>query len=497
MNQAKVIVGKGDIRRAECDALGLLFVEGELSLSLAARAADQATRGAVSLAIERGFKGKRDEIERIPAGKASPFAQVVLIGLGARDKLELEGFRRAGGQLIGALDKGRELRIHLEIRDPFRAGMTLDDIARAIVTGAALRNYRFCEYKSKDTKKPPLGVLALFGDSRVLSPGIEKGLIGAEQQNFVRDLVSRPSRDLTPDLFTKEVQNVARAYKLHAKIWKEAELRRDKMNAILAVGQGSHNPPRLATLTYNGRKNNKLDLVLVGKGITFDSGGISIKPSDKMDEMKGDMTGAAEVLAAVAGAARMKLKVNVIAVMPLAENMPGGGAQRPGDIIRTASGITVEVKNTDAEGRLILADAIHYATTLKPRVGIVDVATLTGAATIAVGSQAIALMGNNEELLHRISAAAGTSGDRTWVLPLWDEYDELIESNIADILNTSTRREAGTIVGGIFLKRFAGDTPWAHLDIASVMYNPKAGPYLPAGPSGRGTRLLMKLLEGL
>jgi len=490
MNQAKVIVGKGDIRRAECDALGLLFVEGELTLSLAARAADQATRGAISLAIERGFKGKRDEVERIPAGKASPFAQVVLIGLGARDKLESESFRRAGGQLIGVLDKGRESRVHLEVRDPFRAGMTLDDIARALVTGAVLKNYRFCEYKSKDTKKPPLGVLALFGDARVLAPGIEKGLIGAEQQNFVRDLVSRPSRDLTPDLFTKEVQKVARAHKLTAKIWKEAELRRDKMNAILAVGQGSHNPPRLASVAYNGRKNTKLDIVLVGKGITFDSGGISLKPGEKMDEMKGDMTGAAEVLAAVAGAARMKLKVNVIAVMPLAENMPGGGAQRPGDIIRTASGITVEVKNTDAEGRLILADAIHYAVGLKPKSGVVDVATLTGAASIA-------LMGNNEDLLHRISTAALTSGDRTWVLPLWDDYEELIESNIADIINTSTRREAGTIVGGMFLKRFASDAAWAHLDIASVMYNPKAGPYLTAGPSGRGTRLLLKLLEGL
>jgi len=233
----------------------------------------------------------------------------------------------------------------------------------------------------------------------------------------------------------------------------------------------------------------------VGKGITFDSGGISIKPAEKMDEMKGDMSGAAEVLAAVAGAARLRLKVNVTAVMPLAENMPGGGAQRPGDIVRTASGLTVEIKNTDAEGRLILADAIHYAAGLKPRVGIVDVATLTGACTIALGSHAIGLMGNNEDLLSRIGAAALASGDRTWLLPLWDEYDELIESAVADMLNTSTRREAGTIVGGMFLKRFAGDTPWAHLDIASVFWNPKAGPYLAAGPSGRGTRLLLKLLE--
>jgi leucyl aminopeptidase len=215
-----------------------------------------------------------------------------------------------------------------------------------------------------------------------------------------------------------------------------------------------------------------------------------------MDEMKGDMTGAAEVMAAVAAASRLKLKINVTAVMPLAENLPGGKAQRPGDIIRSAAGITIEVKNTDAEGRLILADALHYATTLKPRLGIVDVATLTGACTIALGSNTIALMGNNEELLAKISTAGHSSGERTWILPTWDEYDELIESQVADILNTSTRsREAGTIVGGMFLKRFVGDTHWAHLDIASVMWTPKNGSYLTAGPSAKGARLLIKLLE--
>jgi leucyl aminopeptidase len=216
-----------------------------------------------------------------------------------------------------------------------------------------------------------------------------------------------------------------------------------------------------------------------------------------MHEMKGDMSGAACVLAAVAAASRRKLKVNVVGLMPLAENMPGGRAQRPGDVIKTASGLTVEVLNTDAEGRLVLADALYYATKLKPRVGIVDLATLTGACSIALGSQAIALMGNDEDLLQKIGTAALATGERTWLLPTWEEYDELIESKIADIINTSTRREAGTIVGGIFLKKFIGDTPWAHLDIASVSWLPKEGPYLSSGPSGKGTRLLVRLLETL
>ncbi len=322
-------------------------------------------------------------------------------------------------------------------------------------------------------------------------------MAGAEAQCLVRDLINRPAGDLTPEDFVKQARKVSRDHKLPIKVWKEAELKKAKMNAILAVGQGSVNPPRMVQLTYQGAKRKSVDVVLVGKGITFDSGGISLKPGTKMHEMKGDMSGAACVLATMAAVARRKLKVNVTGIMALAENMPGGKAQRPGDVIKTASGLTVEVLNTDAEGRLVLADALHYATKLKPKVGIIDLATLTGACGIAVGSQAIALMGNDEDLLAKVSAAGHSSGERTWLLPLWEEYDELIDSSVADIINTSNRREAGTIVGGIFLKKFVGDTPWAHLDIASVFWNPKSGSYLTTGPTGKGARLLLRMLETL
>lgn len=497
MKQMKVILGKGDIRKAGCDALGLLFVEGETKLSLAGRAADKATRGAVSKCINDGFKGKKDEVERIPAGKDSPFGQVILLGLGPRDKLEPENYRRAGGKLVGSLGKREKQRVHVELRDPFRTGMTLEEIARAFVVGSMLADYRFIDYKTKNNKPGPVDTLALYGDSRELSAAIKRAVIGAGSQCLVRDLINRPARELTPALFVAEARKAARSVGLTAQVWDEKELAKRKMNAILAVGQGSHNPPRLVKISYQGAKRKSVDIVLVGKGITFDSGGISLKPSGDMDQMKGDMSGAAEVLATVLAAKQLKLKVNVTAIMALAENLPGGGAQRPGDVIRTASGLTVEVKNTDAEGRLILADALHHATTLRPRIGIIDVATLTGACSIALGSQAIGLMGTNEDLLAKISAAGHATGDRTWVLPLWEEYDELIESKVADMINTSTRREAGTIVGGIFLKQFVGETPWAHLDIASVFWWPKPTPYLAAGPSGKGTRLLIRLLESL
>ncbi|HUT52828.1 MAG TPA: leucyl aminopeptidase [bacterium] len=497
MNLMKVALGKGDIRKTKCDALGLMFVEGELRLSAAARAADQATHGAVSRVIGQGFKGKKDEVEKIAAGKSSSFGLIVLIGLGARDKLDLEDYRRAGGLFIGALNKGKGMKCHAEMCEHGKAGITVDDVTRSFVEGAMARNYRYTDYKTRDPKPGPAALLALYGEPRMLARGIERGVVSGEAQCFARDLVNRPGGDLTPEDFAREAKAVARKHKLAIKVWDERALKRAGMNAILAVGQGSHHPPRLVAVRYRGTRRDKPDLVLVGKGITFDSGGISLKPGPKMDEMKDDMSGAADVLAATAAAARLRLKVNVTAVMALAENLPGGGAQRPGDIIRTASGLTVEVKNTDAEGRLVLADALHYATTLKSRFGIVDLATLTGACTIALGSQAIGLMGNNEELLAKVGAAALASGERTWLLPLWDEYDELIESQIADMINTSTRREAGTIVGGVFLKQFVGKTAWAHLDIASVAWTVKNGAYLAPGPSGKGTRLLIRLLEGM
>jgi len=494
----KVTHGKGDIKSAKCDVLALLFVEDELKLSAAGRAADKATGGAVSRLIDNGFNGKKDQTEKIACGKSSPFGAVLMVGLGKRDKLELENYRRAGGKIVGSAGNGKKLTVNVDLRDPFRTGMTMDEIARALVVGAMLKSYRFLDYKTKNRKESPVAKLAIFGDGRVLKGGIERGVVGAEAQCMVRDLVNIPAKDLTPDLFAKKARDAAKtSQKLSVTVWKTAELKKRKMNAILAVGQGSHNPPCLVQLQYKGTQKKTPDLILVGKGITFDSGGISIKPGSKMHEMKGDMNGAGAVLAAVHAAAKLKLKINVTGIMALAENLPGGSAQRPGDVIKTMSGLTVEVLNTDAEGRLVLGDALHYATTLKPKIGIIDLATLTGACTIAIGSQAIALMGNNEELLGKISTAGHQTGDKTWMLPLWEEYEELIESKVADIINTSTRKEAGTIVGGMFLKQFVGETPWAHLDIASVMWLPKSGPYLSDGPSGKGTRLLVRLMEAL
>ncbi len=509
----RVISGKGKIEDTRADALALMFLEDELKLSRAGRFADRIGQGSLSRVLNSRFKGKKDEAVVVPLGKDSPFGLVVLIGLGPSAKskgsvgLELESFRRAAGAMVNALSRYQARRVHAELLPEDSsgsgelAGLSFHEMARGFVEGAVLRSYRYSEYKKPENARA-IDTLVLFSSGKYLDKGLRRGRIVAEEVNFVRQLINTPGNDLPPLAFARIAEKSARELKssrsfgFSCRTYKQADLKRMGYNAILAVGQGSRMPPCFVVLHYQGVKKKTRPVVFVGKGITFDSGGISIKPSADMDKMKYDMAGAAAVLGAIRAAARLSLKVNVYGLMPLAENLPGGGAERPGDIIRTAAGVTVEVANTDAEGRLVLADALHHAVGLKPG-AIIDLATLTGAAVVVVGSQAIPLMGNNEELLARVSGAGVAAGERTWLLPLWDEYDDLVKSEVADIKNIGAGREAGTIVAGMFLKRFVKDMPWAHLDIASTAWTEKAHPYFGIGPTGKGTRLLVRLLEDM
>ena len=294
---------------------------------------------------------------------------------------------------------------------------------------------------------------------------------------FVRDLCNMPGLDLYPERFASEARKSAKQFGLKVKVFDEKALQRMGYHGILRVGQGSRRQPRMVVLRYNGAGAKSPWFGLVGKGVTFDTGGISLKDPGGMEQMKGDMTGAAVVLGVMRAAARLKLKLNLVAVLPLAENMPGGNAQRPGDVLRMADGTTVEVISTDAEGRLILADALYHCRKLKVR-QMIDIATLTGACMIALGRFAIGLMGTDEDLLARISEAGLKPGERCWMLPLWAEYQELIRGDISDLRNIGRGREAGTILGGTFLKRFAADTPWAHLNIASTDWSEENHTYL-------------------
>jgi leucyl aminopeptidase len=311
--------------------------------------------------------------------------------------------------------------------------------------------------------------------------------------NLARDLVNEPGNVKSPEWLAGQAAAAAAGGGFSCTVLERAELAREGCGALLGVAQGSVREPRLIVLEYRGGAEGAAPVALVGKGVVFDAGGISLKPAEKMDEMKMDMAGGAAVIATCLAAALLKLPVNLVGVVPAVENLPSGSAIRPGDILTSLSGQTIEVLNTDAEGRLILADALTYARRFEPQL-VIDLATLTGACIIALGSQASAVLGNNDALVRQLLKAGESSGERLWQLPLWDEYAELIKSEVADVKN-SGGRPAGTITAAAFLQKFAGEYKWAHLDIAGTAWEEKGRPCVPRGASGVGVRLLLEFLR--
>ncbi|MDF2460053.1 MAG: pepA [Nitrospira sp.] len=328
---------------------------------------------------------------------------------------------------------------------------------------------------------------------RQLGEGIRRGVATAEAAVLVRDLCNHPSNVMTPSRIASEAKKVAKEEALSLKILDQRDMEQLGMGALLGVARGSHEPPKFIILEYNGsKKKDERPVVFIGKTITFDTGGISLKPAENMEHMKADMTGGAEVLATVRAAARLRLPLRLVSILPVAENMPGGRAMKPGDIVKTLSGTTVEVQNTDAEGRLILADALAYAQRYNPA-ALVDIATLTGACVVALGQFAIGLFGTDEKLKGQIKKSGDKTGERVWEMPLWDEYFEQLRSDVADMRNIGGRG-GGMITAALFLSKFAGDGPWAHIDIASTDWSERERAYIPKGPTGIGTRLLIQYL---
>jgi len=366
----------------------------------------------------------------------------------------------------------------------------------------ALSRFTFYTFKSSKDKsdskdKKDLNV-AFYGAPRGdFKNGLLDGQIIGENVNLVRRVVNTPSNSLVPESIAEEARNICKDVStLTCTVFDEKELEKRGMNGILSVGKASIHPPRFVIMDYSpeGKKDEK-PIVVVGKGVTFDSGGISLKPPGGMEKMKYDMGGAGAVLGIMKSVAELNLPSRVVGLIPTAENMPGGNAFKPGDVITMASKTTVEVISTDAEGRMLLADALHYGSTeLKPK-AIIDMATLTGACIVALGNKAIAVMGNNSGLLRRIKKYSESSGERVWELPMWDDYDDMIKSETADIKNCGGPG-AGTIVGGVFLRKFVKNAPWAHLDIASTAWvdsNEKG--YLCKGATGAGVRLLCEVIR--
>ncbi|HKO38459.1 MAG TPA: leucyl aminopeptidase [Solirubrobacterales bacterium] len=419
--------------------------------------------------------------------RPADFPPVVVVGLGGRGEIDGERLRVAAA--LVAKEAARLEATSLAWGLP--EGDDLAAEAEALVTGTILASHRFDRFKSgsQDEDPPRLEALTLLGPAEAEQPA-EVARIAAEAQNRARDLQATPANVATPTFLAERAVEIAAGFDaVTAEVLGRAELEEKKMGGLLAVSQGGPQEPKLIVLRYAGGSGQTLGFV--GKGVTFDTGGISLKPGAGMPDMKMDMSGGAAVLEAVAAIAELELPIDLIAVVPSTENMPSGTAVKPGDVITQYDGTTVEVNNTDAEGRLILADALAYVIELGAE-RVVDVATLTGAVVIALGSTYAAVIANDDRLADEVSEAGERSGELTWRLPLHPEYKELMKGKVADLSNLASKRKAGTITAGSFLEEFVGETPWAHVDIAGTAWD-VGRPYVGSGASGFGVRLLVEL----
>jgi len=493
--QFQVKTGTANKQRTAC-AIVPIYADGELSA--AARSLDTAGRGLISRAIRnRDIKGDLDDqllllADAGPTG-GLPCQRILLVGLGPKAKLNRRAWRKATRRALATVARSKysEATLYLTAEavddtDAYRRARMAVEIWQEV-------SYRFTAMKSEPGDHAPtlkrLGIATSTRAQRQTRQGIAHGEAIGRAVALAKDLGNLPPNVCTPSYLVERARGIAKqGKKLTLNTLSVAQIRKLRMGAFLAVTQGSVEPPRFIVLKYRGGKAAVKPIVLVGKGITFDSGGISIKPAGAMDEMKYDMCGAATVLAVLQAVNDLNLPINVVGVVPTCENLPSGTASRPGDIVRTMSGKTVEILNTDAEGRLILCDAITYALRFKPA-ALIDIATLTGACLVALGRVRSGLLGNSDRLADDLLAAGQAADDRAWRLPLDDDYAELLKSPFADVANVGGR-DAGTITAASFLSRFVGKTDWAHLDIAGTAWTQGSS----KGGTGRPIPLLMEFL---
>lgn len=499
---ADVRVSTRDVQQFEGDALAIGLFSGETTLQGPAAALDEALAGVIADLIASGeVSGAADEITLLHTlGKIEP-ARVAIVGLGKRDKFSVDRVRRATSQACRTLRGAGAKHVGLALAWA-ESGVNLALAARAATEGALLGLYEFTNYKNNGANggngqngkpKKAIETITILGKGRepALRAAVARGRILAESVNFARDLGNEPPNTLTPTEMGERARRMAAEVGLECEIHDKAWIRKQEMGALLGVNQGSVEEPRFIVLRYNGGSKRAPTMALVGKGITFDSGGLSLKPNDGMLGMKMDMCGGAAVLGAMRAIALLKPSISVVGIVPATENMPSGSAYRPGDILRASNGKTIEINNTDAEGRLVLADGISYAVK-HGYTPIVDAATLTGAIGISLGAHRAGLFSNDEDLTHTIEQAAATSGERVWAMPMDDEYDKLIRSEIADMKQTGGRL-AGSISAAKVLSNFTGDTPWAHLDIAYTAVRDSRDVEGEAGATGYGVRLFTEL----
>jgi leucyl aminopeptidase len=476
----------------ECLALGV-FEDGELSGE--AQTVDSATQGRLKKLLSRGdFSGRAGETLLLTDLPGLEATRLLLTGLGAKKTLNRKTWRKALTAAVAAITRTRIASVAIALERP--PGKELDDyyLGRAVaeIVGSVL--YRVNDLKTAKKPKAPALQKVLAGPVRkngvdATQRGLEHGAAVANAAKVQRDLANLPSNICTPIYLAEQARALAKKHtSLRVQVLDEAAIRREKMGCLLAVAQGSHQPPRFIVLEHRVSKTDKPPVVLVGKGVTFDTGGISLKDPPAMDEMKYDMSGAAAVIATLSLVAELRLPLRVVGLVAAVENMPSGHAIKPGDIVTSASGQTVEILNTDAEGRLILCDALQYARRFHPD-AVVDIATLTGACVVALGHHHAGVMGNSTDLIEELVEAGVRADDRAWHLPLTEEYADQLKSNFADFANVGGR-EGGAITAAAFLGKFTQGLKWAHLDVAGTAYQSGAQ----KGSTGRPTPLLSDFL---
>ena len=474
-------------------------LEGK-KLAPSAAVLDKESNGALARAIAATrFTGKKEETLVVPAPRGLFFDRVILLGLGKPGGLTPVQAQRLGGALVPALNALGATAASVAVDKVPGTRLTPAEAAANLAYGAVLRSYRFDKYRTREKpeQKPTLAELT------VLTPGAAAARRAyaplesiAAGVSFTRDLVSEPPNIIFPDSLARETKQLEKLG-VKVEILDEKQIKKLGMGALVGVGQGSAHPPRLVVMDYRGhpRGRDKTPVAFIGKGVTFDTGGISLKPAQGMEEMKWDMAGAGVVIGLMKALAGRKAKVNAVGVVGLVENMPDGNAQRPSDIVRTISGQTVEVLNTDAEGRLVLADALWYCQDrFKPQF-MVNLATLTGAIVVALGHEYAGMFSNNDQLASRLAAAGKAVEEPLWRMPMGEAYDRQIDSDAADMKNIGNGRDAGSITAAQFLQRFVNNVPWAHLDIAGTAWSKKDAPLVPKGATAFGVRLLDQLVE--
>lgn len=496
----EVKVVAGDITKIKAGAAIVNLFEGVERPAGATGVVDQALDGAINRLIAEGeIKGKLNEITLIHTmGKIEP-ARVIVVGLGKQDKFTPDSIRSVAAESCKFLRKLGVKRIATIVHGAGIGGIAPEKAAQALTEGSILGLYTFRKHITKEPEHGQIDELLIAerdgNKIPTLEHGVRLGRILAEATNLARDLINEPANYMTPADMAEVARKVAVDNGLELTVFDRDEMKKLGMGALLGVAQGSKQPPKFIMLSYRGDDTSKSTLGLVGKGLTFDSGGISIKPSEGMDEMKGDMAGGATVIAAMKAIAELKLKINVTGLIPATENLPGGTALKPGDVLSAMNGKTIEVVNTDAEGRLILADALSYARKqgFSP---LIDIATLTGACRVALGDICTGAFGNNQEVISKVIKAGEEAGEKIWQLPMFEEYKEKNKSDVADIKN-SGGRYGGAITAAQFLSEFSQDTPWTHLDIAGTSFASKEKAYVVKGASGVMVRTLVNFAMGL